>query len=296
MREYDMKHKITIERIVHLVMATFALASVSNVTSFFVATEHHPIVALLMALALGTAVATTAIMLTMIDMVKQRTRYVAVGCMVLALVGVSGFVQTQGYLLHGLSLAVSAAMGFGIVFSGECLTAIALSLYQAAERRRKIDEADSGLELKLAEAFADTMDAVDTANSAKYIQRHIDKIVRTKADELVSKYVQIVQSNDTVELRTSAETAQQKRTISANCAVNSSPDNEKSLTKRQLAAQQRRDTIAQCLIDNCAGMSRKEITPKIIFDNTDIKKTRNTISSDIDVIWQEKQWNGSVPA
>lgn len=196
----NMMQHLTIERTVHIVIATFALASVSNVSSFFIATDHHPIIALLMAIALGTAVATTAIMLTMIDMVKQRGRYIAVGVMVLCLVGISGFVQMQSYLMHGLSMTVSAAMGFGIVFSGECLTAIALSLYQAAERRRKIDEADQGLELKLAQAFADTLDAVDTAKSAKYLQRHIDQIVRHKADQLVAQYIQLAEPFESLAL------------------------------------------------------------------------------------------------
>lgn len=183
------KKFLTIEHTIHFVMIAFALASVGNVAAFFRENHHDLFVSYMMATALGTAVATSAIMLTKIDMVKQWHRFVAVALMVLALSAISGFVQMQGYLLHGLSLEVSLVMGFGIVFCGECLTAIALSLYNAAERRRMIDEADSGLELKLAETFAKTLSQIDTNKSAEYMQQHVDKIIRYKVHQLAAKYV-----------------------------------------------------------------------------------------------------------
>lgn len=239
---------LTIEKTVHAVMCTFAAASVANVTAYFISTNHHPIVALLMATALGTAVATTAIMLTMVDMVKQRNRYIAIGCMVLALVGISGFVQMQGYLLHGLSNLVSAAMGFGIVFSGECLTAIALSLYQAAERRRKIDEADSGLELKMAETFADTLDAIDTASSAKYLQRHVDSIVKHRADKLVRQYIPVQPAH---------VTPVQSSTDSVNTVQNGGDRRDKLL--QLLSEHDTPDTLNKTQLAQTLGVSRPQL-------------------------------------
>lgn len=283
---------MTIERTIHLVMATFALASVSNVTSFFITTEHHPIVATLMALALGTAVATSAIMLTMIDMVKQWPRYVAVGLMVLALVGISGFVQTQNYLSHGLSTAVSATMGFGIVFSGEVLTAIALSLYQAAEKRRKIDDADQGLELKLAETFADTLNAVDTANSVKYLQRHMDKIIKHKADQLVAKYVPVADIEDTAN-------SPQKALKS----TNAEPDNEAatamnqakrdaSILSRRESADQRRSVLLKLLSTEYVGAKIDDLNQSELARQLDT--STRTIKRDIEALRDAGRLNGVV--
>ncbi|MEM7133678.1 MAG: HTH domain-containing protein [Chloroflexota bacterium] len=285
------KH-VSIERSVHAVMVVFALASIGNVSAFFISTHHHGIVAFFMALALGAGVATSAIMLTKIDMVKQRRRYIAVGGVTLTMVFVSGFVQTQNYIAHGLTMGVSAAMGFGIVFAGECLTAIGLSLYQAAERRRKIDEADSGLELKLAETFADTLDAVDTTKSAAYIQRHLDRIVRHKADEMVAQYVPVAEPAPNPRGPQGDQIPTNAEPDAVMAAEMNPAKREASVQARRTNAESRRQVLLNMLSRDYDGSSVDELNKSELARQ--LGSSARTIQRDIEALREGGMLNGVV--
>lgn len=245
-----MKQHISIERTIHGVMVAFALFSVGNVASFFTDTGHYLAVSFIGAIALGTAVAATAIMLTGIDMVKQTHRYVAMFAIVHIAVIVSGYVQMQNYVAHGMTFASAAAMGFAIPWFGECLTAIGLSLYQAAERRRKIDDADHGLELKLAEAFADVLDAVDSEKSVRHVQRHIDTIIKHKADKLLQQYIP---TNATIEPQKLLQSTNAER-VSTDESGMSSDKRRASLSSRRNDADKRRAALMAMLNADYAGL------------------------------------------
>lgn len=184
-----MKEYITIDRSIHLVMVAFAFGSITNVYSYFVNSGHDMVASIALAVALGTALATSAIMATKMNMRKETLSFTAVLSMVLVIGLVSGYIQMQGYIQHGVAELEASIMGFGVPLAGEFLLALAFAIYTGAARRTKIHEADSALELRVAESVADVMAMVDVSSSAKYVERKIATVIRYKADQMLSHYI-----------------------------------------------------------------------------------------------------------
>ena len=130
-----------------------------------------------------------AIMATKINMRKEILSFASVLTMVLAIGLVSGYIQTQGYMAHGVQSSQAAIMGFGVPLAGEFLLALALAIYIGAIKRTKIHDADTALEVKVGEAIADVMTQIDVSSSAKYVEKKIATVVRFKADEMLAQWI-----------------------------------------------------------------------------------------------------------
>lgn len=195
-----MKNYLTIDNSVHAVMVAFAFGSVANVYNYFAGAGHDVIASAAMAIALGTALATSAIMATKINMRKERFSFASVLGMVLVVGLVSGYIQTQGYIAHGVAATQAAIMGFGVPLAGEFLLALALAIYTGAIKRTKIHEADTALEVRVGESIAEVMQAVDVSSSAKYVEKKIATVIRHKADEMLSAYIPATDKDDTAKV------------------------------------------------------------------------------------------------
>jgi uncharacterized membrane protein len=178
-----MKRHLTLERAVEVAMTLFALASIGNVAEFL-GGEHNALTAYGLAIALGSVLVLLSIMLARTDHERERQTFVVMLVAVLAVVALSGVVQTLAYQTHYPTWK-AALFGFGLPLVGEALLAFACAVYVAAEKRRKIRQAADHTRARVAESVADALAVVDVSRSRAYVERQVDKIVRSQIDSVV---------------------------------------------------------------------------------------------------------------
>lgn len=179
----SIKRHLTLERAVEAAMLLFAVASIGNVAEFL-GGEHNPFTAYGLAVALGSVLVLLSIMLARTDHERERGTFAVMLVAVLAVVALSGIVQTLAYMTH-YERWRAALFGFGLPLVGEALLAFACAVYVASEKRKRVRQAGDHTRQRVAESVADALAVVDVSRSKTYVERQVDKIVRYQIDSVV---------------------------------------------------------------------------------------------------------------
>lgn len=192
---------LTIEHFVDGVMVIFALASVGNVSEYMIAHGHNHVTAYGVGIALGFGLVAASILLARLAPSDGRPFwFMLVAVSVFGLL--SGTVQSFAYLEHRPGDPFAAYLqGFGFPLVGECLLAVAMSVYTEAQKQKRLNASDDQLNERINEFLNKSLDDVDLSKLAQYIERQVGLIVRNKIDALVAQRLaqnEIVRTNDQV--------------------------------------------------------------------------------------------------
>ena len=182
----QMMKRLTIESFVHVVMITFALVSLGNVSSFMRAAHGTELVAWALGLALGAVLVVTAIMLTRIDRTHDGEAFWTLAVIVGVCAALSGTIQFWAYDAH-LPTYQAVVFGFGLPVIGEALLAYGASIFHEAERRRRIRIATNGATEAVASTVAEALADVDVTKVRKYVEKRIDGLTRAIVDGVIDE-------------------------------------------------------------------------------------------------------------
>lgn len=192
----------TIEHFVDLVMAIFALASVGNIAEYMVVHDHNPVTSYGVACALGFGLVAVSVLLARIPPSDTSTfRFMLAATIAFGLL--SGTMQFLAYWEHGQNMITAAIQGFGFPLIGECLLAVAMSIYTEAQKRKRLLASDDAMNERINEFLNQSLDDVDLSKMTKYIEQQVGLIVRNKIDNIVQQRIvqtaPVVQSSPSVD-------------------------------------------------------------------------------------------------
>jgi len=211
---------LTIEHFVDAVMVVFALASVGNIAEYMVGHGHNPVTAYGVGVALGFGLVAVSVLLARIPPSDRGTfRFMLIATVAVGLL--SGAVQFLAYWEHGQTVITAGIQGFGFPLIGECLLAVAMSIYTEAQKRKRLSASDDAMNERINMFVNQSLDDVDLSKMTTYIERQVGLIVRNKIDNIVQQ--RIVQTSvDKPIVQTGVDIVQPKLSVD-NDIVQSNP-------------------------------------------------------------------------
>lgn len=180
------KRHLTIERLVHVVIVVFAVASIGNLWEFM-KEGHNVATAAGIGVALGLGLVAASIMFTKVDPNNTRTFWaMLIGMLAMGLL--SGTMQTIAYS-KSASLWVAILQGFGFPLIGECMLAYATALYADSERKRRAQLADEEIEGRINDSISYALASIDISSTQRYVEERAADILRHKMDAIVAKRI-----------------------------------------------------------------------------------------------------------
>lgn len=187
----------TIEHFVDLVMAIFALASVGNIAEYMVVHDHNPVTSYGVAGALGFGLVAVSVLLARIPPSDTSTfRFMLAATIAFGLL--SGTMQFLAYWEHGQNMITAAIQGFGFPLIGECLLAVAMSIYTEAQKRKRLLASDDAMNERINEFVNSSLDDVDLSKMTKYIEQQVGLIVRSRIDNIVQQRLKQASADNSV--------------------------------------------------------------------------------------------------
>lgn len=178
---------VTLEHFVDAVMAVFAIASVGNISEYMVGHNHNVFTAYGVGSALGFGLVAISVLLARIPPSKSGTFVF----MLLATVAVgllSGAVQSNAYLEHRPDDRFTAYLfGFGFPLIGECLLAVAMSVYTEAQRKKRMNASDEALNERINQYMSEAMSNVDLTKMTAHLEQKVTQIVKSKIDSVAAQ-------------------------------------------------------------------------------------------------------------
>lgn len=178
---------LTLEHFVDSIMIIFAVASVGNIAEYMSGHNHNPFTAYGVAGALGLGLVAISVLLARISPSDRWTfGFMLVATLAVALL--SGAVQSMAYLEHRPDDKFAAYLfGFGFPLVGECLLALAMSIYNEAQRKKRLAASDDAMNERINHFLNRSLDDVDLSKMTVYIEKQVGLIVRNKIDGIVSQ-------------------------------------------------------------------------------------------------------------
>ena len=174
-----MKHFITVERVVHLVIGISALASLENIASFFLRLGHPFGAAWATSGVLGIGLVVVAVVLTQVDPDTHPREFRWVLGLASALALLSGGLQTSGYSHTGVTLPWNFVLGFSIPILGEVVLPWTLSRVKSILDGRTLLSRQKSVEEELR-----TKEQKDRSLKEKR-QREADEFVYAQSKDVV---------------------------------------------------------------------------------------------------------------
>lgn len=307
---------LTVETLLHLVMVTFAVASVFNISTYMSA-SHNLVMSWCIGLSLGFGLVGLSLILSKVDTSKILFKKMLVATISVCLL--SGTLQMLSYHEHGQTWFLSALFGYGFPVVAELILALAISAYdedqkikkenEEAEDKRKNDEAKrkndeeekllkqmklhnatQGLREKSALVIADSLDNYDPGEIQKFINKEISGIVKAQVGgvlaEIKSTYAQEI--DETVQDfngQTCMPTPQIEDFAQKSAQLNKERADQK---KEEL------QTFAQFLAQNYNGCATDEFNYSKL--EREFGKSRRTIQRYVAELQQADIINGHVDA
>ena len=178
---------LTVEHFVDAVMIVFALASVGNVREYMSAHGHNAVTAYGVGVALGFGLVAASVLLARLSPGDGKPFwFMLVATVTFGLL--SGTVQSFAYLEHRPGDPLAAYLqGFGFPLIGECLLAVAMSVYTDAQRQKRLNASDDQLNERINGFVNESLDSVDLSKMTKYIEQQVGLIVRSRIDNIVQQ-------------------------------------------------------------------------------------------------------------
>lgn len=175
---------LSVETLLHLVMVTFAVASVFNISTYLSA-SHNVIMSWCIGVSLGFGLVGLSIILSKIDTSKVLFKKMLAATILVCLL--SGTLQMLSYHEHGQPWALAGLFGYGFPIVAELVLALAISAYDEDKKQTKVRNAKQGLKEKSALVIADTLDKYDSSEIQKYVNKEINHIVRVQVNEVIAE-------------------------------------------------------------------------------------------------------------
>jgi hypothetical protein len=183
----NIKSIFTIEHLVDGAMIVFALTSVGNIAEYMNSSGHNPITSYGAACALGLGLVAISILLARVSPSDKGTFWFMLSATV-AVAVLSGAVQSKAYLKHGPADPLAAYLfGFGFPVIGECLLALAMSVYTEGQKRKRLNASDDAMNERINQFLNESLDNVDLSKMATHIERQVFAIVRNKIDTIAKQ-------------------------------------------------------------------------------------------------------------
>jgi hypothetical protein len=191
----NIKNLLTIEHLADGAMIVFALASVGNIAEYMRVAGHNHITAYGQAVALGLGLVVFSVLLARVSPSDKGTFWFML-LATTALGLLSGAVQSKAYLRYTPTDPVAAYLfGFGFPVVGECLLALAMSVYTEGQKRKRLNASDDAMNEKINTFIDGSLDNVDLTKMAAHIERQVFAIVRNRIDTIAKQRLSVGQSD-----------------------------------------------------------------------------------------------------
>jgi len=234
--------QFTLERLAHLCMVTFAVASMANISIWLHTTGENVVTSYGVGVACGTVLVVLSVILSKVDYNRSRMLFVVMLCAVVAMCALSGTLQMFAYAKH-LELWQAALLGYMLPLAGEAMVGAAMSMYATYQRRELLHNADDATDQRIAEQLADAMNDLDLSKSKEYIQRKVDTLARRKIDATVQRL--LAQEGADAAQQDDAQDAPE-RAVSPKLRI-TQPTIEQTNDARQRSMEQRRAELLRIL-------------------------------------------------
>lgn len=181
----SIKQLFTNKTVVHAAMLAFAVTSTLNIAGFFVATQHHILVAASIGLALGAGLMAVSIYLSRQELWSQNFWMLLVAAVFMALL--SGQIQTMAYQKHGLDSFTSFLLGYAPPFIVEILLALAVSLAERTEREQVQRDSKRFIKDSVAESMTTAFRSVDVSRIQRHIEKQVDAVIKAFVDDALGE-------------------------------------------------------------------------------------------------------------
>lgn len=172
--------------IVHLAMLAFAVTSTLNIAGFFLATEHHTLIATSAGLALGIGLMAVSIYLSRQEFGKGVSFWtLLVSTMAMAML--SGQIQSMAYQHHGLDTFTARLLGFAPPFVAEVMLALSVSLAERSEREQVQKDSKRFIKDSVAESMTSAFRNVDASRIQKHIEKQVDAVIKAFVDDALGE-------------------------------------------------------------------------------------------------------------
>jgi len=170
--------RIKAKHLGHVIMVTFAGASLFNIKDFIYAMHPNDWLAWTLAVALAAG-------LVVFSAILSETRWLSTGfyitlIVVAGLTAISGAIQGAAYS-HSVGLA-GWAMGIAMPLFGELGASLALSIYAKEQQARSMDEAQKQLSDGVRKTIIEALSNVDRAKVEAQVNRAVTIITREMVD------------------------------------------------------------------------------------------------------------------
>lgn len=187
---HSLRKHLTAQHAAHAVMLSFAVASLANVESFFA--HLHPGLPALswglgIALGLGLVVMAGLLSGMVADLNDSRFRVVLTVTTGLALL--SGGIQAAAYAAHMKSALAAVVVGMALPCIGELGVALAVSAYNQAQRRQRMNNAQDQLADGVRSQIGDAIANIDKSKIEAQVNRAASVVTRMVVDSTVNSMI-----------------------------------------------------------------------------------------------------------
>jgi biotin operon repressor len=189
------KH-LTVQTAGHFVMMSFALASLANVESFFA--HLHPGLPALswgLGIALGIGLVVMAGLLSGMVWDWEDRRFQVVLTVTTGLALLSGGIQAAAYSAHMQSKIASVIVGLSLPVVGELGVALAVSAYQQAMRRQRMNDAQAMLADGVRSQIGEAIAQIDKSKIEAQVNRAASIVTREIVDATIHDMITELQRN-----------------------------------------------------------------------------------------------------
>lgn len=290
---HKIKQHFKNETLVHLVMVTFALASVFNITSYLSTNGHSQPFAIALGVAVGFGLVSISMMLSKTDHSDKLAFYAMLVATVMFATA-SSVLQTLAYQAHGLPFALSSFMGTFFTFTFEMVLSIAVSLHAASEKRKLLRQFNESYTDRINAKVAENAMLDDIEIDKTYVKRQIEKVVRAKTDEAIRALMPDVDKPG----RNFGASAPVPAPNVSDKPFRQDPDITEMSTqtlvdladltaKRQDSARQRQLKLLDILATECDGMATEDLNKTLLGKRLGVSS--KTIARDIAALEEAEQ-------
>jgi len=179
----------------HVIMVTFAGASLFNIKDFIYAMHPNDWLAWTLAVALAAGLVVFAAILS--ETRWRSTGFYVTLAVVAGLTAISGAIQGAAYA-HAVGLA-GWAMGIAMPLFGELGASLALSIYAKEQQARSMDEAQKQLSDGVRKTIIDALSNIDRAKVEAQVNRAVAVITREMVDASIHDMITEMRSGRSVQ-------------------------------------------------------------------------------------------------
>lgn len=185
--------KIQPKHLAHIVMISFAVASLFNIQAFFNTLEDNIYLAWSLAVALAAVLVVMAALLSEIKWNMHDGKLLTVLTVTVGLTVVSGSIQGAAYALH--AGWAGWLLGFALPGLGELGLALAISAYTRSLDGREVAEAQRELATGVRRHLVDAIANVDKSLIEAQVNRAVGKVTKELVDSVVVDMIAELRGN-----------------------------------------------------------------------------------------------------